>query len=131
MVPVLSHCTVSGVPITQLLSKDVLDGIVKRTRGGGGEIVGLMGTSAYYAPAISAVAMAEAYLLDQKRLLPCAAYLEGEYGYKDLYMGVPVVIGAGGVEKILSIELTAEEQAMLKKSAESVQKVVDIVKAKS
>src|SRR6187200_1720124 len=111
MVPVLSYCTVSGVPIPKLVAKDVLDGIVKRTRGGGGEIVGLMGTSAYYAPAISAVAMAEAYLLDQKRLLPCAAYLEGEYGYKDLYMGVPVIIGAGGVEKILSIELNAEEKA--------------------
>jgi len=131
MVPVLSYCTISGIPITQLLGKDVLDGIVKRTRGGGGEIVGLMGTSAYYAPAISAVAMAEAYLLDQKRVLPCAAYLEGEYGYKDLYMGVPVVIGAGGVEKIVSIELNAEEKAMLAKSADSVQKVVDIVKAKS
>jgi malate dehydrogenase len=131
MVPVLGYCTVSGIPITQLLSKEQLDAIVKRTRGGGGEIVGLMGTSAFYAPAIAAVAMAEAYLLDQKRVLPCAAYLEGEYGYKDLYMGVPVVIGAGGVEKILDIELNAEEKAMLAKSADSVQKVVDIVKAKS
>ena len=98
---------------------------------GGGEIVGLMGTSAYYAPAYSAVVMAEAYLLDQKRVLPAAAYLDGEYGYKDLYLGVPVVIGAGGVEKILKIELTAAETAMLKTSADSVQKVVDIVKAKA
>ena len=87
-----------------------------------------MGTSAYYAPASSAIAMAEAYLLDQKRLLPGAAYLDGEYGYKDLYMGVPVVIGAGGVEKIVEIKLTDEEKAMLKKSADSVQKVVDVVK---
>jgi malate dehydrogenase len=136
MVPMVRYSTIGGVPLPEcvklgMFSQEQLDAIIKRTRGGGGEIVGLMGTSAYYAPAISAVAMAEAYLLDQKRLLPCAAYLEGEYGYKDLYMGVPAVIGAGGVEKILSIELNAEEQAMLKKSAESVQKVVDIVKAKS
>ena len=87
-----------------------------------------MGTSAYYAPASSAVAMAEAYLLDQKRLLPAAAYLDGEYGYKDLYMGVPVVIGGKGVEKIVELSLTDEEKAMLKKSADSVQSIVDVVK---
>ncbi|HEY5956350.1 MAG TPA: malate dehydrogenase, partial [Polyangiaceae bacterium] len=131
MVPVLSNCTVSGVPINQLLPHDKLKAIVDRTRKGGGEIVNLMGTSAFYAPAASAVAMAEAYLLDQKRLLPCAAYLEGEYGYHDLYMGVPVIIGAGGVEQILSIELNAEENEMLKQSASSVQKVVDVVKAQA
>ncbi len=131
MVPVLSHCTVNGVPIQKLIPKETLAKIVDRTRKGGGEIVGLMGTSAYYAPAASAIAMAEAYLLDQKRLLPAAAYLEGEYGYKDLYMGVPVIIGAGGVEKIIQIDLNAEEQEMLKKSADSVQKVVDVVKASS
>lgn len=131
MVPVLSYCTVNGIPLRQMLAKDKLDAIVERTRKGGGEIVGLMGTSAYYAPAASAVAMAEAYLLDQRRVLPCAAYLDGEYGYKDLYMGVPVVIGAGGVEEILTIDLDDEERAMLKKSAESVQKVVDLVKKKS
>jgi malate dehydrogenase len=131
MVPVLGYCTVNGVPIRQLIGKDALAKIVDRTRKGGGEIVGLMGTSAYYAPAISAIAMAEAYLLDQKRLLPCAAYLEGEYGYKDLYMGVPAIIGAGGVERILEVELDDEEKAMLKKSADSVQKVVDIVKSSS
>ncbi|MDX2053202.1 MAG: malate dehydrogenase [Polyangiaceae bacterium] len=131
MVPVLSHCTVSGVPVQSLIEKSKLDAIVDRTRKGGGEIVGLMGTSAFYAPAASAVAMAEAYLLDQKRLLPCAAYLTGEYGYSDLYMGVPTVIGKGGVEKIVELSLTAEEKAMLKQSADSVQKVVDIVKAKA
>jgi malate dehydrogenase len=87
-----------------------------------------MGTSAYYAPASSAVAMAESFLRDQKRLLPCAAYLEGEYGYKDLYMGVPVVIGAGGVEKIVELSLTAEEKEALAKSAKSVQGIVDVVK---
>jgi malate dehydrogenase len=131
MVPVLSYCTVNGIPIRQLLSKDKLAAIVDRTRKGGGEIVGLMGTSAYYAPAASSIAMAESYLLDQRRVLPCAAYLDGEYGYKDLYMGVPVVIGAKGVEEILKIELDAEEKAMLQKSADSVQKVVDLVKKKS
>ncbi|MFZ5896642.1 MAG: malate dehydrogenase [Myxococcota bacterium] len=129
MVPVLSHCSVNGVPIQKFVKQEALDKIVDRTRKGGGEIVGLMGTSAYYAPAISAIAMAEAYLLDQKRVLASAVYLEGEYGYKDLYMGVPAVIGAGGVEKIIELDLNDAEKAMLKKSADSVQKVVDIVKA--
>jgi malate dehydrogenase len=131
MVPVLSYCTIDGIRISELIAKDALEKIVDRTRKGGGEIVGLMGTSAYYAPALSAIEMAEAYLLDQKRLLPCAAYLEGEYGYKDLYLGVPVVIGSGGVERIVEIQLSDDEKAMLKKSADSVQKVVDLVKAKS
>lgn len=128
MVPVLSYTTVNGVPIRQLVAKDKLDAIIDRTRKGGGEIVNLMGTSAYYAPAAGAIAMAEAYLRNQRRLLPCAAYLEGEYGYKDLYMGVPVVIGGAGMEKIVEIELTAEEKAMLEKSAKSVQGIVDVVK---
>lgn len=128
MVPVLSNCTISGVPLPQMIAKDKLSAIVDRTRKGGGEIVGLMGTSAYYAPAAAAIAMAEAYLGDQKRLLPCAAYLTGQYGYKDLYMGVPVVVGAGGVEKILEIPLNDEEKGMLAKSAASVQSVVDVVK---
>ncbi|MFT3768134.1 MAG: malate dehydrogenase [Minicystis sp.] len=128
MVPVLSATTINGVRASELISKEKIDAIVTRTRGGGGEIVKLMGTSAYYAPASSAVAMAEAYLLDQKRLLPAAAYLEGEYGYKDLYMGVPVVIGGKGVEKIVELALTDEEKAMLKKSADSVQGIVDVVK---
>src|SRR5262245_1929668 len=128
MVPILSYCTINGVPLPNLVQKDRLSAIVDRTRKGGGEIVGLMETSAYYAPAAASIAMAEAYLYDQKRLLPCAAYLEGEYGYKDLYMGVPVVIGAGGVEKIVQIELDDDEKAMLKKSAGSVQQVLDVVK---
>jgi malate dehydrogenase len=128
MVPVLSMTTINGVPASTLIAKDKLQAIVERTRKGGGEIVNLMGTSAYYAPASAAVAMAEAYLLDQKRLLPCAAYLEGEYGYKDLFMGVPVIIGGKGVEKIVEIPLTDEEKGMLAKSAQSVQSVVDIVK---
>ena len=126
MVPVLSACTINGIAATELISKEKLDAIVSRTRKGGGEIVQLMGTSAS-----SAVAMAEAYLLDQKRILPVAAYLDGEYGYKDLYMGVPAVIGGKGVEKILQLALTDDEKAMLKKSAASVQSVVDVVKAAS
>jgi malate dehydrogenase len=128
MVPVLSMTTVHGVPVSALIAKDKLDKIVDRTRKGGGEIVNLMGTSAYYAPASSAVAMARAYLRDEKRLLACAAYLDGEYGYKDLFMGVPVVIGGKGVERIVEIPLTDEEKGMLAKSAKSVQAVVDICK---
>ena len=125
MVPVTSYCTVNGVPIKQLISKDKLDAIVARTAGGGGEIVKLMGTSAYYAPASAAVAMARAFLYDEKRLLPAAAYCEGEYGYRDLYIGVPVVIGGKGVEKIVQIELTAEEKAMLDKSAGAVRELIE------
>jgi malate dehydrogenase len=128
MVPILSACTIDGVAATQVLPRETLDKIVERTRKGGGEIVGLMGTSAYYAPAAAAVAMAESYLRDQKRMIPCAAYLDGEYGYKDLFMGVPVVIGAGGVEKIVVLDLTAEEQAMLEKSAASVKGIVEVVR---
>ena len=129
MVPLLSYTTINGIPVRQLLGKDVLAKLVDRTRKGGGEIVTLMGTSAYYAPASAAIAMAEAYLGDQKRLLPSAAYLQGEYGYRDLYIGVPVIIGKGGVERILQVELDEEERGMLKKSVDSVQKVVDVVKA--
>jgi malate dehydrogenase len=131
MVPILSACTINGVRASELISKEQLDAIISRTRKGGGEIVQLMGTSAFYAPASSAVAMAEAYLLDQKRILPAAAYLEGEYGYRDLYMGVPVVIGGKGIEKIIELKLTDDEQEMLKKSAASVQSVVNVVKAAS
>jgi malate dehydrogenase len=128
MVPVLSNTTVDGVPVQQLIAKDKLDAIIDRTRKGGGEIVNLMGTSAYYAPAAGAIALAEAYLRDQKRLLPSAAYLEGEYGYNDLYVGVPVIIGAGGIEKIIEIQLSDDEKAALAKSAKSVQGIVDVVK---
>jgi len=128
MVPVLSATTINGVAASQLLPLDTIQGIVERTRKGGGEIVGLMGTSAFYAPASSAIAMAESYLLDQKRLLPCAAFLTGEYGCKDIYMGVPVVIGAKGVERIIEIALGPDEKTMLEKSAKSVQSIVDVVK---
>jgi malate dehydrogenase len=131
MVPILSHSTVNGVPVTHLIAKDKLEAIVKRTRGGGGEIVNLMGTSAYYAPASSATAMAEAYLHDQKRVLPCACWLTGQYGHKDLYVGVPAVIGGKGVEKIIEVPLSDEEKAMLEKSVKSVQGIVDVVKKSS
>ncbi len=128
MVPVRSYCTVYGIPVSQFISSEKLDAIEKRTRGGGGEIVKLMGTSAYYAPATAAIEMAEAYLLDQKRVLPAATLLNGEYGYNDLYVGVPVVIGGNGVEKIVEIPLSDNEKAMLAKSAESVRGVVEVAK---
>ena len=128
MVPVLGYTTINGIPVKQLVSEERLAAIVDRTRKGGGEIVGLMGTSAYYAPASSAIAMAESYLYDQKRILPGAAYLEGEYGYNDLYLGVPVVIGAGGVEKIVNIELSSDEKAMLDKSAAAVKELLEASK---
>jgi malate dehydrogenase len=129
MVPIASATTINGIPADRILGKDKLDAIIARTRTGGGEIVGLMGTSAYYAPAAGAIAMAEAYLLDQKRLLAVATLLTGQYGYKDLYLGVPVILGAGGVEKIVDINLSADEKAALEKSASSVRKVVDVVKS--
>jgi len=129
MVPVVSATTINGVAISEFIAKDRLDAIIARTRTGGGEIVKLMGTSAYYAPASASVAMAESFLLDQKRVLPCAVYLDGEYGYKDLYMGVPCVIGGRGVEKIIELKLTDDEKAMLAKSAKSVQGITDVVKA--
>ena len=124
MVPVLSACTINGIPVTELISKDKIDAIITRTAGGGGEIVKLMGTSAYYAPAAGAVVMAEAYLRDQKRILACAAYLNGEYGYTDLYMGVPVVIGGEGVEKIVTVSMSESEKAALDKSAEAVRGLI-------
>ena len=125
MVPVLGYCTVNGIPLKQLISAEKLSAIVARTAGGGGEIVKLMGTSAYYAPAGAAIAMARAYLHDEKRLLPAAVFCEGEYGYKDLYIGLPVIIGAGGVEKIVKVELSADEKASLDKSAAAVRELID------
>ena len=108
------------------MTQERLDQIVDRTRKGGGEIVGLLKTgSAFYAPASSAIQMAESYLKDKKRILPCAAYLDGEYGVKGLYVGVPVILGAGGVEKIVEIDLNAAERAMFQKSVESVNGLVD------
>jgi malate dehydrogenase len=125
MVPVTRYCSVNGIPLTKLLEKAKLDAIVERTRKGGGEIVALLGTgSAFYAPAASAVTMAESYLRDQKRTLPCSALLDGQYGQKGIFLGVPVVLGAGGVEKVVEIDLNDEEKAMLAKSVESVKKSI-------
>jgi malate dehydrogenase len=128
MVPVPSYTTVAGVPISQLMPKDQLDKIIERTRKGGGEIVALLKTgSAYYAPSAAVVQMIDAIFNDRKKVLPCAAYLEGEYGIKGLFVGVPVKLGANGVEQIVEIKLTPEEQAALNKSAAAVKELVDII----
>ena len=134
MVPLVRFSNVAGVPIPDLIkmkmiSKDKVEKIVSRTRAGGGEIVSLLKSgSAYYAPASSALAMAESYIKDKKRILPCAAYLKGEYGVKDLYVGVPVIIGSKGVEKVLEIKLDSVEKIMFKKSIVAVRKLVEVVK---
>lgn len=134
MVPLVRYSTVAGIPLPDLVkmgwtTQERLDAIVKRTRNGGGEIVALLKTgSAFYAPAAAAIVMADAYLKDKKRLLPCAACLSGEYGVKGIYVGVPVILGAGGVEKIVEIELNAEEQAMFDHSVKSVKELVEITK---
>ncbi|MBI4391778.1 MAG: malate dehydrogenase [candidate division NC10 bacterium] len=126
MVPLPHYCTVSGIPITQLLPKGQIDRIVDRTRKAGGEIVALLKTgSAYCSPGAAAVQMVEAILKDKKRILPCSAYLEGEYGLRDICFGVPVKLGGEGVEAILEVELTGEERAAVKRSAEAVRKSID------
>ena len=135
MVPSIRYSTVAGVPLPDLIGMgwttlERIDAIVDRTRKGGGEIVSLLKTgSAYYAPATAAIAMAESYLRDKRRVLPCAAYLQGEYGVKDLYVGVPAVIGAGGVEKIMEIKLDAAELLMFEKSVNSVRTLIEAAKA--
>ena len=128
MVPLVSYTTVSGIPVTQLLDRGKLDAIVQRTRDGGAEIVKHLKTgSAYYAPSAATVQMVEAIALDKKRVLPCAAWLQGEYGLKDLFAGVPCKLGAKGLEKIIEVELTAEERAALKKSADAVRETMTAV----
>jgi malate dehydrogenase len=134
MVPLVRFSNIAGIPIPDLIkmkmiSKEKVEKIVNRTRSGGGEIVSLLKSgSAYYAPASSALAMAESYIKDKKRILPCAAYLKGEYGVKDLYVGVPVIIGGKGVEKVLEIKLDVVEKKMLKQSVSAVKKLVEAVK---
>jgi malate dehydrogenase len=129
MVPLPRYSTVAGIPITELLAKDRIDALVERTRNGGAEIVALLKTgSAYYAPASAAVEMAESILKDKKKILPCAAYLQGEYGIQDLFIGVPVKLGAAGIEEIIEITLTEEEQQALQKSAEAVQELKNVLK---
>ncbi len=130
MVPMVRYSTIGGIPLPDcvklgLITQEGLDAMIKRTRGGGGEIVALLGTgSAFYAPAASAIAMAESYLKDKKRLLPCAAALNGEYGLSDTYVGVPVIIGAGGVEKVVELAMDAGEKEMFAKSVASVQGLI-------
>ena len=134
MVPLIRYSTVAGIPVPDLVkmgwtTQARIDEIVKRTANGGAEIVNLLKTgSAFYAPAASAIAMAESYLLDKKRVLPCAAWLNGEYGVKDLYVGVPAVIGAKGIERIVEIDLTGSERDMFERSAGSVQSLVEACK---
>jgi len=128
MVPLPRFSTVAGIPITELISRERIDAMVDRTRSGGAEIVKLLTTSAYYAPASAAVEMAEAILKDKKKILPCAAYLEGEYGCNDLFIGVPVKLGKNGVEKIIEIQLTEDEKAALANTASAVQELKDTLK---
>ena len=127
MVPLPTHTSIGGIPLTELLPQDKIDAIITRTRNGGGEIVGLLGYSGYYAPAASTVAMVESIVRDRKRVLPCACLCEGEYGYDGLYLGVPAVLGKKGVERIIEMQLGDEEKAMLDISAKAVREVVEIL----
>jgi malate dehydrogenase len=127
MVPLPRYSTVSGIPITDLLSKETIDAIAQRTANGGAEITKLVGTSAWYAPGQAAAEMCEAILKDKKKIMPCSVYLQGEYGVRDLFVGVPVKLGARGMEQIVEIKLTAEEDAALKKSAAAVKELVDVI----
>src|SRR5690606_9181615 len=125
MVPLVRYCTVNGIPVTKLLPKEKIDAIVERTKGAGGEVVALLKTgSAFVSPAASAIEMAEAILKDKKRVLACACLCEGEYGVQGLYVGVPCVLGAGGVERIIELELEGEEKALFDASVEHVRKLV-------
>ena len=128
MVPMLRYSFAGGIPLEKLIPKERLDAIVERTRKGGGEIVNLLGNgSAYYAPAAALAEMAEAILKDQRRILPAIAYLEGEYGYTDMYLGVPTILGGNGIEEIIELELTEEEKAALDRSAQSVKNVMSLL----
>ncbi|HEY8379392.1 MAG TPA: malate dehydrogenase, partial [Nannocystis sp.] len=127
MVPLPSHTSVAGIPLTELLPQDKIDAIIERTRKGGGEIVSLLGYSGYYAPAAATVAMVEAIVRDRKRVFPCAALLQGEYGYNDLFIGVPCVLGKGGVERVIEMKLGEKEKAMLEISASAVRELVALL----
>jgi malate dehydrogenase len=129
MVSVVSATTVGGIPLRKLVSDDRIAELVTRTAGGGGELVKLLGTSAWYAPGAAAAQMVDAIMLDEKRVLPCTAYLEGEYGIEDLYMGVPVKLGAEGIEEIVELELSEDEQRLLHESADAVREVVGVLTA--
>jgi malate dehydrogenase len=127
MVPVVSATTVGGVPLTELVEQDRIDAMVERTRKGGGEIVQLLGTSAWYAPGAAAAQMVDAIVLDEKRVLPCTAFLEGEYGIEGIYMGVPAKLGGGGIEQVVELELTEQERSWLDESAAAVREVVGVL----
>lgn len=127
MVPLPRYTTVSGIPVTELIAEDKLNEIIERTKFGGGEIVKLLGTSAWYAPGAAAAQMVEAVIRDQKRIFPVCAWLQGEYGMKDIYLGVPVVLGKNGIEKIIELDLNDAEKQLLKESAEAVKGVMDVL----
>src|SRR5881275_3202510 len=127
MVPVVSATTVGGIPLRKLVKEDEIEEMVERTAKGGGEIVELLGTSAWYAPGAAAAQMVDSIMLDEKRVFPCTAYLEGEYGIEGLYMGVPVKLGAGGIQKIVELELSEDEQMILNESADAVREVVGVL----
>lgn len=127
MVPLPRYTTVGGIPVTELIAKDKLDAIVERTKVGGGEIVKLLGTSAWYAPGAAAAQMAEAIVRDQKRVFPVCAWLQGEYGIKDLYLGVPVILGKNGIERIIELDLNDEEKELLNESEKAVRGVKDVL----
>ncbi len=127
MVPLPRYTTVAGIPVTELVAKDKLDAIIQRAKVGGGEIVNLLGTSAWYAPGAAAAQMVEAIIRDQKRIYPVCALLNGEYGLKDIYLGVPVILGKNGIEKIIELQLNAEEKALLDASAKAVKEVMEVL----
>ncbi|MCK7559926.1 hypothetical protein MKQ70_35335 [Chitinophaga sedimenti] len=127
MVPLPRYTTVAGIPVTELVAGDKLDAIIQRTKVGGGEIVNLLGTSAWYAPGAAAAQMVEAIVKDEKRIFPCCAWLTGEYGLKDIYLGVPVVLGKKGIEKIIELQLNSDEKALLNTSAQHVKEVMDVL----
>jgi malate dehydrogenase len=131
MVPLPRYSTVAGIPITELISKERIDAIVDRTRNGGAEIVNLLKTSAWYAPGASTVEMVDAIIKDKRKILPCAAFLQGEYGLSDLYVGVPVKLGRNGIEQIIEIKLEEDERAALQKSADAVKELFDKLKTSS
>jgi malate dehydrogenase len=127
MVPLPRYTTVGGIPVTELIDEEKLNAIVERTKTGGGEIVNLLGTSAWYAPGAAAAQMVEAIVRDQKRIFPCCAWLQGEYGLKDIYLGVPVVLGKNGIERIIELQLNDAEKALLDSSAKAVKEVMNVL----
>jgi malate dehydrogenase len=127
MVPLPRYTTVGGIPVTEMIAEEKLNAIIERTKKGGGEIVNLLGTSAWYAPGAAAAQMVEAIVRDQKRIFPVCAWLTGEYGLTDVYLGVPVVLGKAGIERIIELKLTAEEQELVNASAAAVKEVMDVL----